>query len=221
MEYSEQYLSVAANFDWIVGIDEVGMGALAGPVYVGGVMASPYFTYPGLNDSKILPEAWRDREYAGLTECLGTGMFKVASQSAEKIDKVGIRVAQLNAVQIIIEYFAQLHAHHEGKVLVVLDGNVKPSSFDFPNATLQVLPKADTFVPAVMAAANIAKFARDAYMCSLVEDDPKFERYGFAENKGYGTEQHKLALAQYGITNEHRVCYRPVREVMYSQRKPT
>ena len=209
------YQKVAAPCRWVIGMDEVGRGCWAGPIYMAAVMAPPSFNFPGLEDSKKTTRKWREREHDRLVAAVGPGRAFLACHSSVYIDKHGIQPAQLDLIEQLIDRAAVALAPQYERSLFVIDGSFGPKALKVPNASLLVIPKADTFVPACMAAANIAKVWRDRYMCSIERDDPApfeppYKYFGFASNCGYGTDQHRRAIEQHGITNEHRVSYRPI-----------
>ncbi|WP_235778676.1 ribonuclease HII [Sinomonas notoginsengisoli] len=193
----------------VAGCDEVGRGALAGPVTVGVVVvdARSVVTRTVLRDSKLLtPE--RRVELVPLIRSWGIGAA-VGQASAEEIDAVGLMEAlRLAGVRALEELAAS------GVVpdVVHLDGNYdwlsrggQSSLFDPPMA-LPVLPvqttiKADLSCQAVAAASIVAKVARDELMIRYGTDDPRF---GWAVNKGYATPEHRAAILEHGPTVLHR-----------------
>ncbi|WP_369044718.1 ribonuclease HII [Sinomonas sp. P10A9] len=199
----------AAYGPLIAGCDEVGRGALAGPVSVGIVVvdARSVVTRTVLRDSKLLtPE--RRVELVPLVRSWGVGCA-VGHASAQEIDEVGIMDAlRLAGVRALDELAAA------GVVpdVVHLDGNYnwlsrggQASLFDLPSA-LPAVPvettiKADLSCQAVAAASILAKVARDAIMVGYGSDDPRF---GWAVNKGYATAEHRAAILEHGPTELHR-----------------
>jgi ribonuclease HII len=182
----------------VVGIDEVGRGAWAGPLLVGAVVL--HGPAPaGLTDSKLLsPTRRRDlaRRLRAGAAAVGLGWV-----TARELDLIGLSAAlTLGAARAL----ASLRHPYD---LVEIDGN-----FNFlPALRTRVRPKADLTVPAVSAASVVAKVARDAYMARLHLADP---RYGFDRHVGYGTAAHSAALAEYGPGPQHRRCFLPVQEAL-------
>jgi ribonuclease HII len=183
----------------IVGIDEVGRGAWAGPLVVGAVVLGGA-DIPGLTDSKKLSAKSRQK-YTGLIkeQALGIGLGWV---SAENIDKHGLGkslslATQLAMNEIIVPY-----------TQIIIDGTVK--FIDDPRVS--VMKQADLLVPSVSAASIIAKVARDYYMSTLAHDE--FPEYGFGRHVGYGTAAHLQALQNYGVTRLHRHSFRPIKELL-------
>ena len=191
----------------VIGIDEVGVGAWAGPVTVGGVLLGVDTVIPGVKDSKQLSHEQRCelRREIIKYECM------CKSFEPEEIDVLGIQTCIDLAVRIIAGRLSKFMPR--GHVLVVFDGDRLPRDLNFaaPHSDISMqaiaLPKADTFVPAVSAASIIAKVNRDHAM--TIEPDPG---YGFADHKGYGTKQHREALDRLGPSDFHRFSYKPVAE---------
>lgn len=180
------------DFKLILGIDEAGRGALAGPVAVAGVILPPERPELPYRDSKTLSFdrrvelAAHVRSYAvkyaiklvPASEIDATGILKVVIRASEEI------VQELDPEGIITDYL---------KIKTALP--------------LLAVPKADANSYTVAAASLLAKTARDQYMIELHDRHPE---YGFAGHKGYGTAEHLQALQQHGITPEHRKTFKPV-----------
>lgn len=197
----------------IAGCDEVGRGALAGPVTVGIVVvdARRVVTRTVLRDSKLLtPE--RRVELVPMIQTWGVGAA-VGHSSAEEIDEVGIMEALRRAGRRAL---AEIAARGVVPDAVHLDGNYdwlsrggQGSLFDEPEAgpvlPVQTTIKADLACQAVAAASIIAKVARDGLMVEYGTEDPRF---GWAVNKGYATPEHRAALLEHGPTVLHRRSWR-------------
>jgi ribonuclease HII len=185
----------------VTGIDEVGRGALAGPVVVGAVTVHATRSVPeGLDDSKrlsprrrsaLVPEIlqWADEVALG------------AATSAE-VDKWGILPATGLAAQRAL---AQLRT---GPGLVLIDGNIDlltrsplAASKELPEFRTELIIGGDRSVAVIAAASVIAKVARDALMGALDRVDARFH---WSENKGYGSSAHREAILTYGATAWHR-----------------
>ena len=192
--------SVPEHDDWragrrVAGLDEVGRGALAGPVAVA-VVVLPPGEHP-FRDSKTLTPAARER-LAGLARAVALD-WALGWASNREVDRLGVvaatRLAALRALTrltrlpdvLITDYLA----------------------LELPYPVL-ALPQADAKSPTVAAASILAKVARDRLMTHL---DPRFPGYGFARNKGYGTEEHLRALAELGPSPLHRRRFAPVARV--------
>lgn len=187
----------------MIGIDEVGRGAWAGPLLVMGARLKPGKKLPeGLRDSKKLT-AKRRRELAEqiLEVCdMGEGWV-----SPDMVDKLGLTDALKCACLLTVE---RLQAKSGDKI--ILDGNVdyfKDSKF----TNVDVVPKADDKYPLVSAASIVAKVLRDSLM---KEYDKEMPQYKFGSHVGYGTKAHLEALQRYGVTNIHRLSFKPVAKIL-------
>jgi ribonuclease HII len=179
----------------VIGVDEAGRGSLVGAVVAGAVILPAKFELPELTDSKKLSEKKRDKLYALITQQC---RWAVGESSAAEIDEINILQATMLAMKRAVE---NLHVEYD-KVLV--DGNRCP---DLAHCTAII--KGDLTEPAISAASIIAKVTRDRQMRVL---DAAYPHYGFAQHKGYGTKQHRLALKKYGaISAQHRFSFAPVK----------
>lgn len=184
----------------IIGLDEVGRGALAGPVMVGAcVVTAEYSSFPsGLRDSKLISEKKRELIYPLILEWAATS---VGEASAKEIDEFGITHALGLAAKR-----ALTHLHEEGVPIahatILLDG-----SHNWLNPVLaQPLTvitkvKADQDCAVVSAASVVAKVTRDRLMSELHLHHPQ---YNWESNKGYGAKVHMDAIGSYGTTDHHR-----------------
>ncbi len=184
---------------FIAGVDEAGRGPLAGPVVAAAVILDPNQPIAGLNDSKKLTEAKREKLYIEIYEkALAVG---VGQALVEEIDRLNILQATFLAMQRAV---AELSIT-PGQLLI--DGNLCPK-FSIP---ARAIIRGDESEPCISAASIIAKVTRDRMM---VDFEHNFPGYGFAQHKGYGTKIHLQALATLGVTPEHRRSFAPVRELV-------
>jgi ribonuclease HII len=186
--YRTEHSLRQAGCQLIAGVDEVGRGALAGPLTVAAVVLPIEPLIEGLNDSKLLSAARRE-EIAAIVRSVAVGVG-VAHVSAAEIDTLGITGALRRAIALAVSRLETPPDH------VVLDG--------LPLGVVEnetAIVKADAKVAAVAAASIVAKVTRDALMRSLSAEHPK---YGFHINKGYGTSEHIAAILRHGPSAVHR-----------------
>ena len=172
----------------IVGVDEVGTGALAGPVVVCAYSADAY--PPEVRDSKKMTRPGREALYDRLL-LQATFLHIVMAPARE------VRERTLGKVWHTLMRSCLRAATHAGAHEIIVDGN-RCVRTRFRHRTL---PKADALVPAVSAASVVAKVFRDRLMVELSE---RHRGYGWAGNVGYGTAEHKSAIERLGPTEEHR-----------------
>jgi len=187
----------------LIALDEVGRGALAGPVAVGATVvdaAAARRRVPrGLRDSKLVPEKRRPEvaERAGAWAPASA----VGWAASSEIDEVGImRALGLAASRAIVAACGD--AWDASAALVILDGNHDYVSAVHPGAlTVRSIIKADRDCASVAAASVLAKVARDALMVGLA---PQFPDYQWERNKGYASLEHRDAIRRGGLTPHHR-----------------
>jgi ribonuclease HII len=179
----------------VVGVDEAGRGPWAGPVVAAAVILDRGQVPPGLNDSKKLSEAARERLYAPIIASArhGIGMASVA-----EIDSLNIHWATMLAMERAVAALGLVPDH------VLVDGNQLPR---WPHRATAIV-KGDALSLSIAAASIIAKVTRDRLMVAL---DGECPGYGWARNKGYGTADHARGLAALGVTAHHRRSYAPIR----------
>lgn len=187
-----------------IGVDEVGTGALAGPLYVCAFVAPRGWIAPqGLTDSKKMSPPARQQFYAR-AKTLYRGskqpFWQLSSRSCIEIDTLGIRPALFAAIADVLKRAVALVPSED--YAIVVDGNYNLFHLGY-GRKLQSVEKADLSCPAVSAASVMAKVTRDTYMGSIHDG----ERWGFAKHKGYGTEDHYRALNVLGKHPEHRETF--------------
>ena len=191
---------------YIIGVDEVGTGAWAGPIIIGGVRAPEDWTMPGLKDSKKLSREQRADLTQQLHKARSKGIidFTISMSDNEEIDKLG-----LGAVTKMCYVTAITHLYNE-KDNIILDGNLNPKhllkyGLNINMDNMQSVVKADDKYPTVMAASIIAKHWRDDLMITLGHGfNPE---YGWDKNVGYIVPEHKEAVRKYGLSSMHRKSY--------------
>ncbi|RZO90607.1 MAG: ribonuclease HII [alpha proteobacterium HIMB114] len=186
--------------NFIVGVDEVGRGPLAGPVVSAAVILPLDFNYKCLNDSKKLSKTKREKVF----EILKTkSKFKLGIAEVDEIDKINILQASLISMKRAVDQFDLPKDH---KILV--DG---PWSFDKTNQKIITKIKGDAKYPSIAAASIIAKVYRDQIMSNLSKN---FVQYSWDTNSGYGTQKHLKAIKEHGITVHHRKSFAPIHKIL-------
>lgn len=179
-----------------VGVDEVGRGCWAGPLVVGAVVLER--PIDGLKDSKLLSRSRREKLDKIIR--LEARAFGLGWVSPAEIDELGLTRAMTLAIRRALE---QIKLDYDE---IIIDGKY---NFLTDNVKAKTMIKADQLVPAVSAASIIAKVARDNFMIELAD---KYKNYGFDSHVGYGTAIHRVALAEFGPCELHRLSFRPIKE---------
>lgn len=181
----------------VCGIDEVGVGALAGPVVAGAVILPPETSYHLLKDSKKMSEKQRSYAYEWITtHC----QWAVGIEQAAVIDTINILQATKKAMR---------------QALLSLLKSAQPTNLDcilvdaviFPHGTpyhYYAFNFGESSSASIAAASIIAKVTRDRLMKDL---DPQYPQYGFASHKGYGSKFHREKIAEFGASAEHRLSF--------------
>lgn len=202
LDFEAELIGLGATY--VVGIDEVGRGALAGPVCVGAAVvdARVQSVPAGLADSKLISASKREALIPVLRDWVVA--YAIGSASASEIDEVGIvaalRRAALRALQQlpISADTAILDGSHDW---LSNSDDLFTEQPDFRLPVVHTRVKADRDCAVVAAASVLAKVDRDAVMVALDRDYPG---YGFASNKGYGSASHQAAIATLGASDAHR-----------------
>lgn len=180
----------------IAGIDEAGRGPLAGPVVAAAVVLDRDRLPDGLDDSKKLDAAERERLFV---EILASAQVGIASASATEIDRFNIRGATLIAMRRALHALPQTPCH------VLVDGRDIPPLLRCPGTAVI---SGDALSLSIAAASIVAKVTRDRIMRRAC---PAFAGYGFSRHMGYGTPEHLAAIARLGPSPLHRMSFRPLR----------
>jgi ribonuclease HII len=176
------------------GCDEAGRGCLAGPVFAAAVILPPDFSDPILNDSKQIKEKTR---YA-LREMIQKVAISwaVAKIDAEEIDQINILNASIKAMHLALDQLKKKPS------FIIIDGNRFKPYKKVPHATII---KGDGQYFSIAAASILAKTYRDDFM---LEHHEKYPQYNWIKNKGYGTLDHRKAIAEFGRCPLHRESFR-------------
>lgn len=176
------------------GCDEAGRGCLAGPVFAAAVILPKDFSDETINDSKKLSATQRINMRQLIEKnaiCWAVGIIDNAG-----IDKINILKASFKAMHQALD---KLTTKPE---LILVDGNRFIDYCDIPH---ECIIKGDSKYMSIAAASILAKTYRDDFMEKLHSE---FPQYNWLKNKGYGTKDHKKAIAEYGITSYHRRSFK-------------
>lgn len=199
LDYQVEMHLAQAGAVRIVGVDEVGRGPLAGPVTAAAVWLAPGHLPAGLQDSKRLSAGARQRLLAELSAHADIG---IGHASPAEIDTLNILQATFLAMHRAIAALDVPPDH------ILVDGNRLPA--DLP-CRAQAVVKGDARIMSIAAASIVAKVTRDRIMADLARSYPG---YGWEENAGYPTKRHKNAIADLGLTPEHRRSFAPIRKML-------
>lgn len=184
---------------YVAGVDEVGIGPLAGPVLACAVILNPAQPIQGLADSKSISEK-RRRALANEIKQRALSV-SVGRASVEEIDELNVLQASHLAMRRALAGLSPVPDH------VLVDGNKVPEM----NYSAEAIVQGDKTVDAISAASIVAKVTRDEELIALAKLYPG---YGFESHKGYPTARHRRALAIMGPCPEHRRSYAPVKAAL-------
>jgi ribonuclease HII len=190
--------------EYIIGIDEVGRGPIAGPVAVCSFLCQSSF-FPiteidlPMRDSKKLTKIQREKwfEYLKGEKLKGNCDFAVSYVSAEMIDKFGI----VKAIQKSLDTALAKLDFQNSETSIYLDGGLKAPK-EYTNQ--ETIIKGDELHPVISCASIIAKVSRDKIMANHAKEYPE---YGFEKHSGYGTKAHYDAIKKHGVTPLHRKTF--------------
>ena len=180
------------GYNFICGVDEAGRGPLCGPVTAAAVILPDGIFIEGLNDSKKLTEAKREKLFDIITS--EAVAWSVASASVEEINKTDILSAAMLAMRRAVESLSV------PADFALIDGNIS-RGFAIPTRTVI---HGDAISPSIAAASILAKVTRDRVCYEL---DAQYPEYGIAKHKGYATKDHMNALREYGPTPIYRTKF--------------
>ncbi|MGA9770911.1 MAG: ribonuclease HII [Blastocatellia bacterium] len=180
----------------IAGADEVGRGALAGPVVAAAVILNPFRVPEGINDSKKLTKLQRQRLEVEIKETAIA--YSIARIEHHEIDQINIHHASLLAIGQAVKALQPIPDY------VLIDGKFKVPQLSCPQMPII---KGDSLSVSVGAASILAKVARDRLM---KEYDEQFPGYGFASHVGYNTRVHQEAIVRLGPSDIHRLTFHGV-----------
>lgn len=201
-DFTRETAALARGALFVVGVDEVGRGPLAGPVTAAAVRLDPANIPEGLADSKALSAARRDRLFDVLMK---VAQVSIAHASVAEIDSLNILRASHLAMERAI-------AGLPGADHVLVDGNLLPRGLTL---SAEAVVKGDAKSLSIAAASICAKVTRDRMMVDLAQQYPG---YGWEVNAGYPTKAHLTALLNLGVTPVHRRSFRPVHNILYQEK---
>lgn len=211
----------------VCGIDEAGRGPLMGDVVAGCVILDYEHMIEGLNDSKKLTEAARDRLAPLIKEqAIAWGVGRASPREIDELNILNATyLAMRRAFDDMMVRFNQKLAQQgfdssEGKVvnLALVDGNRIPKTFSDIPMVIEAVVKGDSKVAEISAASILAKTTRDA---DLYELDKQYPEYGFASHKGYPTKAHLDILEKLPLLDCYRRSYGPVRKILEAREGAT
>ncbi|MDI3377760.1 ribonuclease HII [Acinetobacter sp. V89_7] len=185
---------------FVAGVDEAGRGPLVGSVVAAAVILDPDHPIAGLNDSKKLTEKKREKLFIEIQE--KALAWSIAEATHTEIDELNILQATFLAMRRAVDGLQQQ------PMKVIVDGNQIPKGMTI---ACEAIVGGDATHAEISAASILAKVTRDRQM---VELDQKYPLFGFAKHKGYPTKVHFEAIAQYGVIDEHRRSYAPVKRAL-------
>ena len=186
----------AMGYEVVAGVDEVGMGPLAGPVVAGAVVLHIGERIPGLNDSKLMTADERDRVDLIIRR-------RAVAVSVCAVDHGQVGTLGLYKARILASAGAVAGLSSRAEYLLI-------DAFDIPDAPLpqMAVVRGDKVCASIMAASIVAKVARDR---TMIEYDRLYPGYGFADHKGYATPSHRAAIRRLGPSPIHRTTWAPFR----------
>lgn len=197
LAFDSSFLQHPTHF--IAGVDEAGRGPLAGPVVTAAViLPNNCQELLGVNDSKQLSKELRNSYAERIKE--HALCYSIHFQPVEAIDRLNILEATRQSMTASVESL-NIEPH-----VVVADAMVLPVKMEQHS-----IIKGDAKSLCIAAASILAKTERDEYMDNLAE---QFPMYGFEQHAGYGTKQHLQAIQMYGVTNEHRTTFEPIKSIV-------
>ena len=190
----------------IAGVDEVGRGCLAGPVFAAAVILNKSINTKDIKDSKKI--SFKRRIL--LSEYIKkNSIHAVGTASVEEINKINILNASLLSMQRALDKLKLKPS------IVYIDGLFAPKGLKIKHKTFV---KGDEKITCISAASIVAKATRDLFMIRLGQ---KFPKYKWNKNFGYGTAEHLNGIRKHGITKHHRKNFKPIHNILMSKTRET
>ena len=188
------------------GVDEVGRGCLAGPVFAAAVILNKNINIKNIKDSKKIPFKKRILLSKYIKK---NSIYAVGTASVKEINKINILNASLLSMQRALDKLKLKPS------IVYIDGLFAPKGLKIKHKTFV---KGDEKITCISAASIVAKATRDLFMIRLGQ---KFPKYKWNKNFGYGTTEHLNGIRKYGITKHHRKDFKPIHNILMSKTRET
>ena len=188
------------------GVDEVGRGCLAGPVFAAAVLLHKGINIKDIKDSKKIPFKKRILLSQYVKK---NSIYAVVTASVKEINKINILNASLLAMRRALDKLKIKPS------IVYIDGLFDPKGLKIKHKTFV---KGDEKITCIAAASIVAKATRDLFMIRLGQ---KFPKYKWNKNFGYGTTEHLNGIRKYGVTKHHRKNFKPVHNILMSKTRET
>ena len=190
----------------IAGVDEVGRGCLAGPVFAAAVILNNNINIKGIKDSKKITFKKRILLSNYIKK---NSTYAIGSASVNEISKINILNASLLSMQRALKKLK-----HKPSIAYI-DGLFAPKNV---NMKCKTIIKGDEKITCIAAASIVAKATRDLFMIKLAK---KYPKYSWNKNFGYGTANHLNGLKKYGVTKHHRKKFKPIHKILMEQKRET
>ena len=190
----------------MAGVDEVGRGCLAGPVFAAAVILNNNIDIKDIKDSKKI--SFKKRIL--LSEYIKkNSVYALGSATVKEIDKINILNASLLSMKrALIKLKTKPYVAY-------IDGLFAPKNLSI---NCKTFVKGDSKITCIAAASIVAKVSRDLFMIKLAK---KYPKYSWHKNFGYGTKDHLYGLKKYGITKHHRKKFKPVHNILMTTTRET
>ena len=194
------------KIDKIAGVDEVGRGCLAGPVFAAAVILNNNINIKDIKDSKKI--TFKKRILLS-NHIKKNSTYAIGSASVNEISRINILNASLLSMQRALKKLK-----HKPSIAYI-DGTFAPKNVKMKCKTFI---KGDEKITCIAAASIVAKVARDSFMIKLAK---KYPKYSWNKNFGYGTPNHLHGLKKYGITKHHRKKFKPIHKILMGRTRET
>ena len=188
------------------GVDEVGRGCLAGPVFAAAVILKKNIETKDIKDSKKI--SFKKRILIS-NYIKKNSIYAIGAASVDEINKINILNASLLSMKRALKKIKSKPS------IAYIDGIFVPKNI---NIKCKAIIKADEKITSVAAASIVAKVARDLFMIKLSK---KYPNYNWNKNFGYGTAEHLYRIRKYGITKHHRKKFKPIHNILISKTRET